>query len=131
MATGSEETTPATADTGVSDERGRWTVAEGFPSIERQSYLDGKATWLVDEASTVENAWTARLTSGTVAQDGTVTPTWGGRDHLWIGDTVTLAVKSGREQVDGPHRVVELQAVPGEHGSESITVGLVEIEEGS
>ena len=116
-ATGTPETSAvvaAAADV-AADERGRWTVAQGFPSVSRQSTVDDKAAWLLDQASTVEDTWRATFRAGV----------WGGRDHVWIGDVVTLRVRSGRLDVDGLHRVTDLQAVCGDDGNETITVGLV------
>lgn len=116
-ATGSNETTPVVAAAAgvASDERGRWTVAQGFPSVKRQATLTGKAGWLLDQVSSVEFEWRATFSPRR----------WPGPNVLWVGDTTTLVVRSGRLQVSGPHRVVELQAVPGEDGTETITVGLV------
>lgn len=116
-ATGSQDTAPTLAEAAdvASDERGRWTVAQGYPSIKRQATLDDKATWLLDQVSTVEFEWRATFSPRR----------WPGPSSLWIGDIATFSVKSGRIQVSGPHRVVELQAVPGEDGTETITVGLV------
>jgi hypothetical protein len=116
-ASGADTTTPeVAASAGVAtDERGRWTVAQAFASVKTQSYLAGRATWLLDQASTVEHAWRA-----TFSPRG-----WQGPGHVWIGDTVDLRVQSGRLEIAGPHRVVELQAVCGDHGTEMIHVGLV------
>lgn len=116
-ATGSQETTPAIAEAAdvATDERGRWTVAQGFPSVKRQSTLDAKAAWLLDQVNTVEFEWRATFAPRR----------WEGPSALWVGDTAQFSVKSGRLQVAGPHRVVELQAVPGEDKTETISVGLV------
>jgi hypothetical protein len=116
-ATGNEDTTPVVAvDAGVAtDDRGRWTVAQAFPSVSIQGTVASKADWLLDQAFNVESAWRATFVAGR----------WGGPGHVWIGDTVDLRVASGRLAAAGPHRVVELQAVSGDHGSETISVGLV------
>lgn len=116
-ATGNEQTVPEVVEHPdvATDERGRWTVTEAFPSVSVQSTVEAKAQWLVDEASTVEHAWQARFR----AQG------WEGPDHVWIGDRVQLRVQSGRLAIAGTHRVVELQAVCGDHGTEQISVGLV------
>lgn len=118
IATGSEQTSPATAETGDvgTDERGRWSVHEGFPSVVQQETLDAKAAWLRDEASTIERQWVARFAPGK----------WGGLDHVGLGDIVRFRCKSGSLNVASPHRVVEIQIVPGENGTETVQVGLVE-----
>lgn len=117
IATGNEATTPVgkvTADVGT-DERGRWSIGQGFPSVKEQTTVAAKAQWLVDQASTIEHAWRATFAARR----------WDGPDHVWIGDTVNLRVQSGRLSIAGAHRVAELQAVCGDHGTETISVGLV------
>lgn len=118
-ATGNQETAPevVAAATVGTDERGRWTVAQGFPSVSVQSTVEAKAQWLLDQGSSVVDQWRAVFTAGR----------WEGPDHVWIGDTVELRVQSGRLEVAGPHRVAELQVVCGESGAETVTVGLVGI----
>ena len=116
-ATGGQGTAAVvSADAGVgADDRGRWTVAQGYPSVSKQSTVAAKASWLLDQASTVQSEWRATFSPGR----------WGGLGHVWIGDTVEMRVDSGRLSVAGAHRVVELQAVCGDHGTETITVGIV------
>lgn len=115
--TGSQETTPTLVEHPdvATDERGRWTVTQSFPSVKRQTTLDGKAAWLLDQAYTVESEWRATFSPRR----------WDGPSVLWVGDIAQFRVNSGRVQASGPHRVVELQAVCGDDGTETITVGLV------
>lgn len=120
VASGDSATTPAsasTADVGT-DQRGRWTVSQGFSTVSVQATVTAKAQWLADQASTVESEWAA-----TFRPDG-----WAGKSHVWIGDTVELRVSSGRLSVADPHRVAELQVVCGDDGTETVTAGLVGIE---
>ena len=116
-ASGNDQTTPVAIEhAGVAtDERGRWTVATASANTSRQASVVDKAQWTLDQAYSVESTWQATFTARR----------WEGPDHVWIGDTVELRVDSGRLQVAGPHRVVELQAVCGDDGTETITVGLV------
>jgi hypothetical protein len=118
VATGSNLTTPsvsATAGVGT-DDRGRWTITEGFPSVEVQATLDAKAVWLRDEASTIERRWSVEFSPGR----------WEGFDHVGVGDIVTFAISSGSLQVSTPHRVVEIQVAVGDDGDETVRAGLVE-----
>jgi hypothetical protein len=116
-ATGNDATTPEAVEAAgvASDQRGRWTVAQAFPTVSRQATVTAKAQWLADQASTIEDEWRA-----TFRARG-----WGGPADVWIGDRVEFRVSSGRVSVAGTHRVVELQAVCGEDGEETISVGLV------
>lgn len=117
-ATGSNLTTPTTSATaGVgTDDRGRWSITEGFPSIEVQATLDAKAVWLRDEASTIERRWSVEFAPNK----------WEGFDHVGVGDIVQFSIKSGSLQVSTPHRVVEIQVAVGEDGDETVRAGLVE-----
>lgn len=118
VATGSQETTPTEAETaGVgTDERGRWTVSEGFTSVIQQATLQAKANWLRDEASTIERRWVVEFAPNR----------WEGVSHVGLGDVVKFAIKSGSLQVATPHRVVELQFAFGENGQQTVRAGLVE-----
>lgn len=117
VATGDQTTSTATAQTPDvgTDPRGRWTVSQGFPTVSVQSTVAAKAAWLRDEASTIEHEWAVTLAP----------EVWEGPDNLWIGDTVTLSVNDGWLTESGKHRVVELQATPGDDGTETIRLGLV------
>lgn len=77
--------------------------------------MNAKAVWLRDQASTVQAAWVATMAPRR----------WGGLTDIGKGDTVELRVASGALQIAGPHRVVEIQAVPGENGTETVNLGLV------
>lgn len=116
-ASGEQNTTPesvAAGDVGT-DQRGRWTAAQAFPAVSIQATVAAKAQWVLDQASTVVDEWRATFAPRR----------WSGPAGLWIGDTATLSVRSGRLAIQGTHRVVELQAVCGDHGTETISVGLV------
>lgn len=117
MATGSQGLTPAVAtDPGVSsDPRGLWQRSVGFPSVLEQTTLGTKAFWLLDQTSVLRPEIVVTLTPGR----------WHGPDELWIGDTAQLALRSGRLADTGDYRVVEMRLMPGDHGTETIQMGLV------
>lgn len=115
--TGSEGLTPATAVTGTigTDPRGRFEVVESFPSIIDQSTLTNRTPQLLAQTSVLADQWTAVMTAGR----------WEGQSHIWIGDTVTFAVKKGRHNFADPYRVTELQIAVGESGEETVQLELV------
>lgn len=97
------------------DPRGRWEVSAGYPSIQDQPTLDAKGPWLLSQVSTLRPVFRVVLRPGR----------WRGPSHIWLGDTVTLAVKSGRLAVGSAHRVAEISVQPGEDGSETVALGLL------
>lgn len=117
LVTGSDETVPVeevAGDVGT-DPRGRWEVSQSFPSIVDQGTLDDRAVWVLGESSTLKPDWVVQFTLGR----------WGGPDHVWLGDIVTLAVRSGRLAVNAAHRVVELSVALDEAGRETVSAGLL------
>ncbi len=119
LSVGAQGTTPeeASSSTIATDLAGRWELFDGDGStITQQSTLADRAQWAVDQASTISATYTVEWTPGR----------WAGPDEIWIGDVATLAVKSGRLNINGPHRLAELTAVPGEDGAEKIVGGMVE-----
>jgi hypothetical protein len=117
MAIGADGLTPAvqTSATIATDPQGRWELSRGYTTILEQATLDARALWLLDQTSTLRPEFAATFRAGA----------WGGPSHVWIGDTVTLVVNSGRLAVNAAHRVVELAADLDDNGGETITVGLV------
>jgi len=118
LSVGAQGTTPEVASTATiaTDPAGRWELFDGDGStIEQQSTLANRAQWAVDQASTVPATFTVTWAPGR----------WGGPDEIWVGDIATLSVRSGRLAVHGPHRLVELTAVPGQDGTETIVGGMV------
>ena len=109
--------TPAVATAGTvgTDPRGRWERFEGNPSIVEQTTLDLRATWLLGQTSTLRPDLAVTLAP----------ERWGGFADIDLGDTVSVAITSGRLALTGSHRVVEIIAVPGEDGTEQIMLGLV------
>lgn len=119
LATGAQGLTPVAAVTaGIgADPRGRWETAAGFPTISVQSTLDDKAPWMLDQASTLRAVYSVTMAPGR----------WEGATHIWLGDTVTLAINSGRLAVNDPFRVIEVSVQPGGDGGEVVTLGLLAV----
>ena len=116
MATGGEGTVPVVAEAVDvdTDPRGRWELARSYPSITNQSTLDARAPWLLDQLGVLRPQHQLVFTQGR----------WDGPDHVWIGDTVALSLRSGRLAVDGAHRVLELGVVLDDSGRETVTAGV-------
>lgn len=117
LAVGDQALVPATAVTaGIgTDPRGRWERSFGYSSIKEQATLDARALWLADQTNTLRPEYVVTLRDGA----------WEGFDHIGLGDTVTLAVKSGRLQVADAQRVVEIAVDLDDDGAETVTLGLV------
>jgi hypothetical protein len=115
--TGSEGLTAVTAASGTlgTDPRGRWEVVESFPSVIEQATLTARGPALLAQTEVLDVDWSVTLTQGT----------WQGPDHIWIGDTITLAVNDGMWNFADPYRVVEMQIDIGESGEETVTLALV------
>lgn len=115
LAFGSDQTTPVVAeDPGlVSDPRGRWELVDASPTVELQATLTERAPQRLAVALADASTVWARYAPGR----------WTGPDDLWLGDRVALVVNSGRLGVYSLE-VEEITLVPGDDGSETITVGL-------
>jgi hypothetical protein len=118
MAMGAQGTTPTIAvDPGIaSDPRGRWERVTASPSVTEQSTVVDRAPFLL-------------ATQGVLKVDYRVTlrpDAWTGPSHVWIGDTIALAINSGRVLEDRtPHRVEEITVSIGDDGAEVVQFGLV------
>lgn len=113
MATGDQTTTPVAVTAGgiATDPRGRIERAVGYPSVSDQATVAAKAAYDLTQKSVIKLAYRVTLRPGT----------WGGPADVWLGDTVHLAIKSGRVFEDQtPQRVVEITASPGNDGTETI-----------
>lgn len=85
------------ADIGTLDE-GRWDSQVGDTTILEAATLTGRAQFEVARAQVVTPSWSVTLRPDF----------WGGPDHIWLGDPVTLAVRSGRLNALTTLRVQEL-----------------------
>lgn len=93
---------------------GRFDAQHGDPDITVQSTLAAKADWHLAEDQTIRPSW-----SVTMRADA-----WEGRDHIWLGDTVLLAVRSGRVNTVEALRVHELEVDVDDDGAETVRLTL-------
>ena len=114
--TGGEGTTPVRVDAPdlASLPEGRWDIQVGETTILEAPTLAARAQAELVEASTVTPSWSAVLTPNA----------WGGPSHIWLGDPVALAVKSGRLNVVASYRVQELTVDLDSEGSATVALVL-------
>ncbi len=79
---------------------GRWDTQIGDTDIENSTTLVDRAFRELIDRQIIEPAWSVTLRSGA----------WRGPEHIWLGDPVTLAVRSGRLNVVRTLRVQEVEA---------------------
>lgn len=117
LVTGNTDLTPvASVTAGIgTDPRGRWEISAGYPTILPQATLNARGPWVLDQASTLRPTYRVTMRPGA----------WEGPSHIWLGDTVTLAMSSGRLSVADPFRVAEVSVAPGEDGTEVVALGLL------
>lgn len=117
LVTGKDGLTPVSSVTAgiATDPRGRWELSAGFPSIQDQPSLNAKGPWVLNQVSTLRPIYRVVLRPGR----------WKGPSHIWLGDTVALAIKSGRLNLSTAHRVAEISVQPGEDGTETVALGLL------
>jgi Putative Ig domain len=92
---------------------GRWDQVTGT-SLKTQSSLNDGATQQLATAQVVVPAYTIVLYPGT----------WRGPSDIWIGDTVTLVIASGRLAVQDKLRVVEMSFAISADGVETLTMSI-------
>jgi hypothetical protein len=97
---GDEAIAPARADATdiASRDEGRWDWQVGDTTIKEAATLTARAQAELARAQALTPSWTV-----TLRRDF-----WGGPDHIWLGDPVTLAVKSGRLDTLTSLRVQEI-----------------------
>lgn len=120
LVTGAQGLVPAAAAAGnvASDPRGLWERSLST-TYEVPAHLTSKATWMLAQTLIQRPEISVTLTPGR----------WGGLGVVGLGDTIRLSVQSGRLAIYGPHRVVEIVCVPGDDGTETITFGLIPVDE--
>lgn len=101
------------ADLATRDE-GRWDAQVGETTIVEAAALTARAQAELAKSETITPAW-----SVTLQPDA-----WGGPTHIWLGDPVTLAVKSGRLNVVASYRVQELSVDLDDNGTATTSVAL-------
>lgn len=92
---------------------GRWDKAVTFPLVTTLANLQANANQQLTYLSNFTPAYTLTLRRGA----------WRGPNHIWLGDLVTVVVKSGRLAVGGVrYRVQEMTFDIPEDGQEIVTV---------
>ena len=99
------------ADIGTAAQ-GRWDLVFGDDGLTTQSTLDDRAAWQLGQSQVIRPSYTLTLRQGA----------WSGPDHIWLGDTVRIVVRSGRLAADTLLRVYELGISLGDDGSETVEV---------
>jgi hypothetical protein len=94
--------------------QGRFEAAYGYTDILDQTTLAAKAAWQIGESETARPAWTVTLRNGA----------WEGPDHLWVGDTALLVIRSGRLDVAASMRVYELTVTLDDNDTETVSLTL-------
>lgn len=105
-----DRTVPAIAD----DPRGRWEAQVAHPDALTVDGLDGLADADLVDRQTFRPAYSARLKRNR----------WEGPDALWLGDTVTLSLRSGRLLVLEDLEVEALDVEITDDGDEVVTLAL-------
>lgn len=102
------------ADIGTAPQ-GRWDLVFGDDGLVTQAALNDRAAWQLAQSQVIRPTYSLTLRRGS----------WDGPDHIWVGDTVRLIIKSGRLDVDTSLRVYEIGVTLGESADETveITVG--------
>ena len=95
----------------ATDPAGRWDQAQGTQLKDQQSIRD-RLAWHLADSVTVIPAYTVVMQPGT----------WGGPGHIWLGDLVTVRIKSGRLNVNDQLRVMEIAVAIGDDGDETVTL---------
>lgn len=105
--------TRTAADLAVST-KGRWEAQIGHPDAKTVDSLDGLADADLADRQTFRPAYSATLKANR----------WEGPDALWLGDTITLSLASGRLLVLDDLEVEELDVEISEEGDEIVTLRL-------
>lgn len=92
---------------------GLWEASYSEPSVYELAVVQGLAAAKLAEASTAQPTYTFTLAPGA----------WSGPSHIWIGDTITYTVRSGRLDVRNESaRVQQIGISVGQDDTETVTV---------
>lgn len=92
---------------------GLWEASYSEPSVYELAVVQGLAAAKLAEASTVQPTYTFTMAPGR----------WDGPSHIWLGDTITYTVNSGRLDIRNESaRVQEIGISVGQDDSETVTV---------
>jgi hypothetical protein len=116
---GDEAIAPARADAAdiASRDEGRWDRQVGDTTIKEAATLTQRAQAELAGAQVITPSWRVTLRRGF----------WGGPDHIWLGDPVTLAVKSGRLNVLTSLRVQEVDIALDDNDEATISLTLGQV----
>lgn len=92
---------------------GRWEFTQAT-SATNQSQLNNLAPWILARQEVLSPGYAVTLQQGA----------WGGPDHIWVGDLVTIRIRSGRLAVNAQYRVSEITMTPGPNDDETVVAGL-------
>lgn len=92
---------------------GRWDATFGGDVL-TQAALALRADWQLAQAEFIQPIYTLTLTANS----------WGGPDHIWLGDPVRIIAQDGRLNVDTTLRVHELDVSLDESGTETVALTL-------
>lgn len=95
------------------DHRGRWETFVSYTDGTNEDTVGARVQWLLDQTSV--------LTPEIVV---TIAPNRWTPSNMWIGDVVTLAVRSGRINEVGTFRIVEVNVAVNED-DETVKLGLL------
>jgi len=101
---------PATA-VGAIGAAGRWELQFGDTLILDEPTLTARATWQLAQSIEIDPSYVLTM------KPGVWTP-----ELLWLGDTMTLVVKSGRLDVNADFRVSQIEVALGDDGGETVTI---------
>lgn len=92
---------------------GRWDRSFSA-EISTATALTERADWQIAESQVVRPSYTLALKPGF----------WRGPDHLWVGDTVTVRIYSGRLKVNSKLRVQQIDVDISDTGTEAVSVNV-------
>jgi hypothetical protein len=101
---------------------GLWPVLDSNPDVTVQATLDQQAAGELAQLSTVTPAYTLRLVPGAWINPGQWPGVAAGPGSVWLGDTITLRIRSGRLNVNTTVRVLGLDFDIDDSGQERITL---------
>lgn len=90
---------------------GRWDKVYGT-QIHDTPGLEGRSAWQLDDSEQITPSYQVKLKRGF----------WRGPEHLWLGDSVLVRIRSGRLSVNTKLRVRQIDVDIGDDGTEDLTV---------
>lgn len=94
---------------------GRWEAEDARTAVHSTDQLRAIAEVELEDRQTIRPAYVAELKPGR----------WQGPSHLWLGDTITLRVSSGRRlDVLADYRIEEIELDLDDDGNETVSLAL-------